>query len=183
MVRIESARIPADVHVIRGLFREYADWLGEDLCFQGFEKELETLPGKYARPHGDILLAWKDRAARIGGNVREESEEGADGAVILGCAAYRPFEKRVCEMKRLWVRPDARHVGLGRALVMEIERRAAADGYSAIVLDTLGRMVPALRLYLSLGYLSIPAYYHNPIPGAVYLSKTLSPDVRVDPNR
>ncbi|MFW5745240.1 MAG: GNAT family N-acetyltransferase [Spirochaetota bacterium] len=155
-MEIRSARFPDDADLVRTLFREYADWLGVDLSFQGFEEELASLPGTYAAPGGELLLA-------------------ADDGDTLGCVAFRPFEGPTCEMKRLWVRPRARRAGLATALVGELERRAAAVGYRSIVLDTLRTMTPALALYLRLGYREIEAYYHNPLPGAVYLAKDIGP--------
>lgn len=156
-MEIRSARFPDDADLVRTLFREYADWLGVDLSFQGFEEELATLPGKYAPPGGDVLLAAED-------------------GDTLGCVAFRPLEGSTCEMKRLWVRRQARRSGLATALVRELERRAANAGYTAIVLDTLRTMTPALALYLRLGYREIEPYYHNPLPGAVYLAKHIGPD-------
>lgn len=151
---ITSARFPRDVQVIRDLFREYARWLQVDLCFQGFEEELATLPGRYARPGGDVLIC-------TAGNV-------------LGCIAYRPHSRTTCEMKRLWVRPEAQGGGLGRALVLELEARARAEGYTRIVLDTLEHMTAAVALYRSLGYRETAPYYRNPLPGALYFCKDLS---------
>ena len=153
---VRSARFPDDADLVRTLFREYADWLGVDLSFQRFEEELASLPGKYAPPGGELLLSASD------GDTH-------------GCIAFRPFDGATCEMKRLWVRPDARRDGLATALVGELERRAAASGYTAVVLDTLRTMTPALALYLRLGYREIEPYYHNPLPDAVYLAKDIGP--------
>lgn len=155
-MEIRCARFPDDADLVRTLFREYADWLGVDLSFQGFEQELASLPGKYAPPGGEVLLA------------------AGDGHT-LGCVAFRPFEGPTCEMKRLWVHPQARRVGLATALVGELERRAVASGYTAVVLDTLRTMTPALALYLRLGYREIEPYYHNPLPDAVYLARDIGP--------
>jgi putative acetyltransferase len=178
---IRSARFPDDLSTVRALFQEYARWLREDLCFQGFEEELATLPGKYSRPGGDVLLctespsepASEPASAQADIPVLEHPAAGRTASGILGCVAYRPFREAVCEMKRLWLRPTAHGLGYGRALVLEVEQRARADGYGSIVLDTLERMSSAVHLYRSLGYGEIPPYYHNPLPGAVYLSKEL----------
>jgi putative acetyltransferase len=153
-MEIRSARFPQEADLVRELFREYAGWLAVDLSFQGFEDELASLPGKYEPPGGEVLLAGEP--------------EGT-----LGCIAYRPFDGPVCEMKRLWVRPDARRRGLGATLARELESRARRAGYRAVVLDTLRSMTPALELYRSLGYREIDPYYHNPLPDAVYLRKEL----------
>lgn len=155
-MEIRSARFPAEADLVRTLFLEYARWLNVDLCFQGFEEELATLPGKYATPGGDVLLA-------------------SDGDEVVGCIAFRPFADDTCEMKRLWVRPGARGRGLGSALVFELEQRVSAAGYRMIVLDTLRTMSGAVHLYRSLHYREIPAYYHNPLPEALYFGKEMAP--------
>ena len=152
---MRDARFPDDTATVQTLFREYADWLGVDLCFQGFDEELASLPGKYAPPEGCLLLA-------------------TDGDTVLGCCAIRRFAPDVCEVKRLWVRPEARGRGLGRELMARIEEHARLAGYNSAVLDTLETMEPAVRLYESLGYRRTPPYYHNPIPGAVYFRKSLA---------
>lgn len=169
-MEIRSAQFPDEAALIRELFTEYAAWLGVDLSFQGFADELASLPGTYARPAGDVLIA-------VTGGARTAEEASRDEPTrppaAAGCIAYRPFDGVVCEMKRLWVRPHARGSGLGRMLVAEMQRRARADGYDRVVLDTLRSMEPALRLYLGMGYEETEPYYHNPLPDVVYLSKAL----------
>ena len=152
--KIEPARLPEDLATVRGLFREYADSLGFDLDFQGFEQELAGLPGKYAAPAGRILLAWKDTQP-------------------LGCVALRPISARDCEMKRLYVRPAARGEQLGRRLAERICEEARAAGYARICLDTVESMQAARALYQSMGFRQIEAYVFNPLPGAVYLAREL----------
>jgi ribosomal protein S18 acetylase RimI-like enzyme len=142
------------MQVTRELFREYADGLGIDLCFQDFETELATLPGKYAPPKGSLLLAW-------------------EGARAAGCVALRPVDDTSCEMKRLYVRPDFRGTHLGRSLAYSICREASAAGYERICLDTLPTMASALRLYASLGFQPIEPYVFNPIEGALFLGLDL----------
>jgi carbonic anhydrase len=137
-----------------GIFREYAAWLKVDLCFQGFEDELRTLPGAYARPRGRLLLA-------------------RDGAEIAGAVALRPLEGDVCEMKRLYVRPAWRGRGLGRRLAAAVIAQGRDAGYARMRLDTLAFMAEATRLYRSLGFSEIPAYYHNPLEGVLYLERRL----------
>jgi GNAT superfamily N-acetyltransferase len=156
--RLVKARRPEAIAATAALFREYVDWLGIDLTFQGFEAELRDLPGKYAPPMGELLLAY--------------SPEGE----ALGCAAVRPLDDgAVCEMKRLYVRPAARGLGVGRALVEAIIRCAEELGYVEMRLDTLPTMTEALALYRRVGFVEIPAYYHNPVPGTRYLARPLAP--------
>lgn len=137
-----------DVELVRALFREYAESLGVDLSFQGFEEEVARLPDGY-----DVLLL-----------------AGADG-----CVGVRRFEGDVCEMKRLYVRPSARGRGLGRALAAAAVERARALGYRAMRLDTMPAMESAQALYASLGFVEIPAYRHNPVAGTRFMELDLHP--------
>lgn len=139
---------------VRALFREYARFLDVDLCFQGFEEELAGLPGKYAPPEGVLLLAL-------------------EGAEFGGCVALRELEPGVCEMKRLFVRPDCRGRGLGRALAAAVIAAAAAKGYAVMRLDTLPKLQDAIRLYARLGFRTVAPYYHNPLPGVSYWELSL----------
>ncbi len=142
----------------RMILREYAQSLAVDLCFQGFEEELRTLPGDYAAPSGALLLALVD------GQVA-----GSGGFRNLPDADYA----NACEMKRLYVRPAFRRFGLGRILAQALIDRATEAGYSAMLLDTLDDMEAARGLYGSLGFETVPPYYYNPIPGAHYLKVDL----------
>jgi GNAT superfamily N-acetyltransferase len=141
---------PADLDEIRALLREYAAWLEVDLCFQNFEQELAGLPGDYAPPRGRLLIA-----------------EGA------GCVALRAIDSEVCEMKRLYLRPEHRGSGLGRRLVQAIIDEARSVGYRRMRLDTMPKMDSAQRLYASLGFREIAAYRYNPEPGARFLELAL----------
>jgi N-acetylglutamate synthase-like GNAT family acetyltransferase len=139
-----------DLDEIRVMLREYAQWLEVDLCFQNFEEELAGLPGDYAAPRGRLLIA-----------------EGA------GCVALRPLDDEICEMKRLYVRPEHRGSGLGRELVWSIISEARRIGYRRMKLDTMPKMDSAQRLYATLGFHEIAAYRYNPEPGARFLELDL----------
>jgi GNAT superfamily N-acetyltransferase len=143
------------VPVIRQLFQEYAAALPVDLGFQGFSRELDQLPGDYAPPAGRLLL-------------------GMDGSRPAGCVALRPLEPGVCEMKRLYVRPDARGAGWGRRLTERVVAEAKAVGYARMRLDTLAGMAEAQGLYLAMGFRPITPYRHNPVPGTVFLELDLA---------
>lgn len=149
-VALRRAVTSEDLALARALFLEYAGTLGFDLSFQDFEREVETLPGSYAEPGGCILLA--------------EAEGSA-----AGCVAVRPLEGDVCEMKRLYVRPDARGRGAGRALAGAALHEARARGYRRMRLDTVPGMDAAIALYRALGFRAIEPYRPNPIPGALYM--------------
>jgi putative acetyltransferase len=142
----------------RAIFREYAAGLGVDLCFQNFEAELALLPGEYAAPRGALLLA----------TVNGE---------LAACGGFRPIGDvdyaNACEMKRLYVRPAFRKLGLGRLLAQALMDQALRAGYSVMLLDTLDDMEAARGLYEALGFVEIPPYYYNPIPGAHYLKAQL----------
>lgn len=156
--RIAPARRPADIAAAAALFRAYAAGLEVDLAYQGFAEELAGLPGLYAPPAGELLLAFSGTAEP------------------LGCVALRPLEgERVCEMKRLYVAPEARGLGVGRALAAAIIGAARDLGYAEMRLDSLLSMAPAIALYRKLGFAEIPAYYRSPIAGTRYFSLVLSP--------
>ncbi len=154
MVQITPVVTAADVATVRLLLREYQVQLGVNLDFQGFEGELAALPGAYAPPHGRLLLATHDGAP-------------------VGCAALRDAGAGRAEMKRLYVRPQARGLGLGRALAERIVEEARAAGYAEIVLDTLPTMGTAHRLYEQLGFRPIAPYNANPIAGTRHLGLSL----------
>jgi len=157
-IRLLTPDTPELLDATRGILREYAESLGIDLCFQGFEAELSTLPGDYAAPAGALLLAIVD-------------------GELAGCGAMRPLADadyaNACEMKRLYVRRAFRRFGLGRLLAQALLDAAVQAGYSVMLLDTLDDMEAARELYASLGFEEIPPYYYNPIPGAHYLKADL----------
>jgi len=143
-----------DLEHVRRLFKEYADWLGIDLCLQGFEEELNSLPGDYAPPHGALFLVM-------------------DESTPVGCVALKQLNNGVAEMKRLYVKPELREQGLGKNLSMRAIDVAEALGYDYIRIDTLRRMDKSVKLYEYLGFKEIPPYYINTEPDAVFMEKKL----------
>jgi ribosomal protein S18 acetylase RimI-like enzyme len=153
---ITPASGDADIAIVRALFLEYGESLDFDLCFQDFDTELAELPGAYAPPEGAILLARVDGAP-------------------AGTVALRPLDSDVCEMKRLYVKPEHRGHALGRRLAEAILETGARAGYRAMRLDTIGAtMLAARMLYEDLGFREIPPYYENPIPSATYFEIDLT---------
>jgi putative acetyltransferase len=151
---IRHAVTAAEIAQARALFEEYAASIGVDLCFQNFSAELATLPGAYAPPRGALLLVGTALHPR-------------------GCVALRPLpdgDPLIGEVKRLYVRADARGSGLGRALVLRVLAEASAIGYRELKLDTLPTMAAARALYASLGFGECAPYYRNPLDGVVYMS-------------
>jgi ribosomal protein S18 acetylase RimI-like enzyme len=154
MIRVVPAVKPGELETVRALFREYADSLEVDLCFQGFEKELASLPGDYAPPGGRLYLVY----------VKEE---------LAGCVGLRKIADGICEMKRLYIRPLHRSKGIGRELVSKLIEDARALGYTKMRLDTLPSMKRAQELYLAMGFKFIEPYRANPVPGALFLELDL----------
>jgi len=150
------ADLPEDLPVVRELFGEYGQTLGVDLSFQGFDQELATLPGKYAPPHGMVIIARSDGKP-------------------CGCVAMRRIDEWTCEMKRLYVRPESRGLRVGGELVRRIIQSAELRGYQYMRLDTLPSMTSAVSLYRSSGFQEIEPYIYNPIPGALFMEKRLQP--------
>ncbi|TYC52259.1 GNAT family N-acetyltransferase [Rhodobacterales bacterium] len=145
-----------DLEAVKVLFRAYVDWLGIDLSYQGFEEELAGMPGKYAPPEGALLAA-----------------KTPDGQV-LGCVGLRRFGTNgSCEMKRLYVLPEGRGLGLGGALVDRVIEAAVEAGYRDMVLDTLPTMTGAIKLYQAAGFESAEAYYDTPVEETVFFRKSL----------
>ena len=153
---LTQAESSADIDEARALFKEYEASLGISLCFQSFDQELANLPGDYARPSGRLLLA-------------------RDGFDIAGCIALRRLDDSICEMKRLYLRPGFRGKGLGGKLVDAILNEAKLLGYSKMRLDTIpGKMDEAIKLYRSIGFKEIPAYYDTPFGDTLYMELDLT---------
>jgi len=154
MIQIISAQEQDHYQTVRELFRQYADSLDFDLEFQGFSQELAALPGDYAPPKGCILLA------RASGH-------------FVGCAALRPLEGKICEMKRLYVRSGYRGRGIGRTLACSVIDRAREIGYEKMRLDTVATMNEARTLYYSLEFRNIKAYRYSPLDAPSYMELDL----------
>jgi GNAT superfamily N-acetyltransferase len=150
-----QAESPTQIGQARELFLEYARSLGFDLCFQNFDRELAGLPGDYAPPEGRLLLAEGERQ-------------------LAGCVALHKLDSGVCEMKRLYLRPEFRGRGLGRVLAERIIAEARQIGYRRMRLDTVEPvMKDAVAMYCRLGFKEIAPYCANPIPGAMYMELEL----------
>jgi putative acetyltransferase len=161
-MEIIHADSPVHMTQIKILFREYFDWLakdfGVDMSYQHIASELDALPGKYARPLGSMLLAI---------------EEGEP----YGCLALRPLEGEICEVKRLYVRPQFRGRGTGKALFSVLIQDARQAGYKTMRLDTAIFLPEAMKLYQTLGFKEIGPYYEVPeviLKITVFMELTLS---------
>jgi len=155
-MRIVVAESAEQVEFVRTLLKEYALETEVDLSFQDFASEVANLPGKYSPPEGRLLLA------------QSEIE-------WLGCVGLRKIGDGICEMKRLYVRPQFRESGVGRLLATAVINAAAKIGYQAMRLDTLSTMTAAIALYESLGFRRIAPYYHNPYQASVFMELRLTP--------
>jgi putative acetyltransferase len=157
-ITLLPVRSAQELSAVRELFQDYQADLGIDLCFQGFDQELRSLPGDYAEPDGGLFVALIDGQA-------------------AGCCAFRPLASsdhlNACEMKRLFVRPGFRGHGLGRQLVDAVVFGAQQAGYTTMLLDTLSDMEAARALYQEIGFVETEPYYHNPLAGAHYLKLDL----------
>jgi putative acetyltransferase len=153
-MKITKATTERELSEARKLFLEYASSLGFDLSFQKFDEEIARFPGEYSCPEGCILLAL---------------ENGA----VAGCAAMRKIVEGICEMKRLYVRPEFRGKGIGKALALEIVEEARRAGYDRMRLDTVPDMVEAIALYRLMGFKEIEPYRHNPMAGALFMELAL----------
>src|ERR1051326_1874808 len=158
MIQVET---PEQIATTRELMMEYANWLEFELCFQGFEEEMKSLPGKYAPPAGRLLLAlWDDYTA--------------------GVAALRPMsEPGLCEMKRLYARPEFRGREIGRKLAKSVIAEAVEIGYGRMRLDTIpGKMDRAIAMYREMGFREIAPYYETPVSRTLFMELALCPFTR-----
>jgi ribosomal protein S18 acetylase RimI-like enzyme len=152
---IAQAASPKDIEAARELFLEYARSMGFSLCFQGFDKELAALPGDYALPQGRLLLAWS-------------------AGELAGCVALHALPGNFCEMKRLYVRPAFRGMGLGRSLAGRAIAEARVIGYTRMRLDTVATLMKAaVALYRQLGFVEIAPYRANSVEGALCMELKL----------
>jgi len=155
-LKIIQAHTPEQVDAVRELFLEYAQSLNFSLCFQSFDQELASLPGDYAPPSGRLLLA-----------------EFSGGRA--GCVALHRLEDGICEMKRLYVRPEFRGHKIGRRLAEAVIAEARAAGYERMRLDTVAPVMrEAVQLYRELGFYEIPPYRPNPMEGTLYMELLLA---------
>lgn len=148
MLKIELAESAEQIELARALMREYSDATKAEPCFRTFEAELANLPGEYAPPGGRLYVVFEDEHT-------------------AGCCAFRKFAPGACELKRMYVRPAFRGMGIGRQLAVAAIEDARALGYDRMYLDTLPSMQSAIALYRALGFRLVEPYMQNPIPGAL----------------
>ena len=155
--RIAPVRTANDLASTVRLFRAYASSLDIDLSYQDFEAEMEAMPGKYAPPAGELLLARDSNCTSV------------------GCVGLRPIEPHgCCEMKRLYVSPEGRGFGLGERLVDAVVKEAERIGYHEMTLDTLPSMTGAIALYRKLGFEPMEPYYDTPVIGTIFMRRSLT---------
>jgi putative acetyltransferase len=154
MIGIIEANTNELITQAKRLFLEYAESLDFDLCFQNFNNELNDFPSQYSPPTGNLLLSFSENEA-------------------IGCVGIQCFEKDICEMKRLYVKPEYRGKGAGKELAVSAIKSGKALGYEYMRLDTLSSMETANQLYKSLGFIEIDPYRDNPIDGAIYMELNL----------
>ena len=150
MISYKISKSQKDFEKAKELFIEYKNSLNLDLCFQKFHEEISDLPSQYSEPSGCIILCYENKKP-------------------TGCIALRKFEGDTCEMKRLYLRPEARGKGIGRVLANKIIEKAKELGYKKMQLDTLETMKEAIALYKSMGFKVIAPYRFNPLDGVVYM--------------
>lgn len=155
-IEILPVNTPELTEETKRLFREYEKWLNVSLCFQGFEEEVNTLPGKYSPPEGRLYIVKYD-------------------GKYSGCIALRKIEDGICEMKRLFLKEELRGKGIGNTLVTKIINDAKAIGYKTMRLDTIKEKMPkAVEIYTKHGFVETEQYYHNPNPHTLFLELDLT---------
>ena len=154
-MKIRSCRTIDDYHQARSMFREYADQISTDLCFQNFNEELKIVEQMYSPPAGELLFAED-----LSGNK-------------LGCVAIRKVNETTCELKRMYVRPEFRNQGIGKHLLDSALKIAPELGYRKIKLDTLPTMKEAIQIYISRGFSEISSNLLNPVKGTIYMERSL----------
>ncbi|NAS13337.1 GNAT family N-acetyltransferase [Poritiphilus flavus] len=156
MILIKEVKSKMEYHLASKLFREYAEQLGIDLSFQEFDREIQDLEAQYSHPHGTIFVAL-------------DTEDNA-----MGCIAIRKLENSICELKRMYVKPGFRGLGVGQKLLAKSLKKGKSLGYDTMRLDTLASMEKALALYTKAGFYEIPPYRYNPVEGAKYFEIDLN---------
>lgn len=152
---IIEAKSGNEISAVRDLFIEYAEWLDVSLCFQNFDEELATLPGRYAPPEGRLYL------------VKSNGK-------YTGCAGLRKIDDGICEMKRLYLKPEMRGSGIGKKLVQLLIDEARDIGYKSMRLDTIKEKMPnAVDIYEKFGFKKIDKYYDNPNPHTLFMELVL----------
>jgi ribosomal protein S18 acetylase RimI-like enzyme len=154
MVSYRTCKSQKDFADAKNLFIEYATSLNFELCFQNFEKEISDLPAQYSEPTGCIIMCYE--------NDRP-----------IGCVGLRKFSDGICEMKRLYLKNEARRKGIGRTLTEKVIEKAKRYGYKKMQLDTIETMKEAISLYKSMGFREISAYRYNPVKGVIYMELEL----------
>ncbi|MFZ6004012.1 MAG: GNAT family N-acetyltransferase [Actinomycetota bacterium] len=157
-MEIYQARSPEAWHQVERLIRAYLAELTFEIDFQDLDRELDALANEYGPPHGAALLAY------------DKAEPTTDAIGVVG---IRRFDDLDGELKRMYVSPQARGLGVGRALCEAAVVKARSLGYERLLLDTVDTMAAAIATYASLGFEEIEAYRHNPLPGARYFALRL----------
>ena len=155
MIALKEVQTDKDYQLAVDLFKEYASQLGVDLAFQNFNKEIENITQEYARPDGTIVIAYQDEKTP------------------LGCFGIRKLQDSTCELKRMYLRTEARGLGIGRQLLRKALEVGKELGYTHMRLDTLPTMLSAIRLYEKEGFYEIAPYRFNPIQGTKYMEVQL----------
>jgi putative acetyltransferase len=154
MIKYKFSKSDKDFADAKDLFVEYANSLNFELCFQNFEEEISNLPAQYSEPTGCIILCYENDKS-------------------IGCVGLRKFAEDVCEMKRLYLRKEARGKGIGRVLANIIIEKARELGYKKMQLDTIETMKEAIALYKSMGFKEIKPYRYNPLDSVLYMELDL----------